>query len=91
MKKLLFIILIIEIINLSITVLSLKKVYVKVQQYEDTIINRLLIDSIQFKIIEKESIIFKIKEHEKDIDNAVNALSDSSSLELFKMLVSDSI
>lgn len=55
----------------------------------DTAINHVRIDSIQFIITQKESVVVKLKEYEKDIDNKVNAINDSASWELFKRLVSD--
>ena len=54
----------------------------------DTVINRLRIDSIEYFIISKDSIINNIKiETKNEIENA-NALTDTASVELFKRLVS---
>ena len=54
----------------------------------DTVINRVHIDSIEYYIRSKDSIINNIKiETNNEIENA-NALSDTASVELFKRLVS---
>lgn len=54
----------------------------------DTSINRVRIDSIEYYIRSKDSIINNIKiETKYEIENA-NALSDTASVELFKRLVS---
>ena len=54
----------------------------------DTVINRVRIDSIEYYIRSKDSIINNIKiETNNEIENA-NALSDTASVELFKRLVS---
>ena len=54
----------------------------------DTNINRVRIDSIEYYIRSKDSIINNIKiETKYEIENA-NALSDTASVELFKRLVS---
>ena len=55
----------------------------------DTVINRVRIDSIEYYIRSKDSIINNIKiETKNEIENA-NALSDTASVELFKRLVSE--
>lgn len=92
MKKILIAILVIVIINLCATLyLSISRFSVEVNSYNksDTAINHVRIDSIQLVIIERESVVYKLKEHEKDIDNKVISLSDSASWELFKKLVSE--
>ena len=43
-------------------------------------------DQIQLVITERESIVYKLKEHEKDIENKVISLNDSATWELFKKL-----
>lgn len=55
----------------------------------DTAINHVRIDSIQLVITERESIVYKLKEHEKDIEDKVISLNDSATWELFKKLVSE--
>lgn len=52
-------------------------------------INHVRIDSIQLVITERESIVYKLKEHEKDIEDKVISLNDSATWELFKKLVSE--
>lgn len=92
MKKILIVILVIMIINLCVTLyLSVSNFSVEANSYNrnDTAINHTRIDSIQLVIIERESTVYKLKEHEKDIDNKVISLSDSASWELFKKLVSE--
>ncbi len=92
MKKMLIAIFIIAIINLCVTLyLSISRFSVEVNSHNrsDTAINRTRIDSIQLVIIERESVVYKLKEHEKDIDDKVISLSDSASWELFKKLVSE--
>lgn len=92
MKKMLIAIFIIAIINLCVTLyLSISRFSVEANLYNksDTAINRTRIDSIQLVIIERESVVYKLKEHEKDIDDKVISLSDSASWELFKKLVSE--
>lgn len=92
MKKILIAILVIVIINLCVTLyLSISRFSVEANSYNrsDTTINRTRIDSIQLVIIERESVVYKLKEHEKDIDDKVISLSDSATWELFKKLVSE--
>ena len=40
-------------------------------------------------ITERESIVYKLKEHEKDIEDKVISFNDSATWELFKKLVSE--
>lgn len=68
MKKILIAILVIVIINLCVTLyLSISRFSVEANSYNrsDTAINRTRIDSIQLVIIERESVVYKLKEHEK--------------------------
>lgn len=91
MKKMLIAIFIIEIINLCVTLyLSISR-SVEANSYNksDTAINHVRIDSIQLVITERESIVYKLKEHEKDIEDKVISLNDSATWELFKKLVSE--
>lgn len=91
MKKMLIAIFIIAIINLCVTLyLSISRFSVEVNSYKsDTAINHVRIDSIQLVITERESIVYKLKEHEKDIEDKVISLNDSATWELFKKLVSE--
>lgn len=93
MKKMLIAIFIIAIINLCLTLyLSISRFSVEANSYNnksDTAINHVRIDSIQLVITERESIVYKLKEHEKDIEDKVISLNDSATWELFKKLVSE--
>lgn len=55
----------------------------------DSVINRVRIDSIELVITQKDSTIVNIKNTIEDEINEANALSDSSSVELFERLVSE--
>lgn len=58
-------------------------------QQPDTTYNRIILDSIEYNIIKKDSIIYKIKEDAKqEIDYAINA-NDSVTVMLFQKLVSE--
>ena len=86
MKKMLIAIFIIVIINLCLTLyLSISRFSVEANSYNksDTAINHVRIDSIQLVIV------YKLKEHEKDIEDKVISLNDSATWELFKKLVSE--
>ena len=55
----------------------------------DTVINKVRIDSIEYVIRSKDSVINRIRyEEKKSIQEAVK-LSDTASVELFKRLVSE--
>lgn len=52
----------------------------------DTIYNKVILDSIEYNIIKKDSTIYKLKEEVKDeIEKALNA-DDSIAVEQFKSL-----
>ena len=91
MKKMLIAIFIIAIINLCVTLYLSISFSVEANSYNksDTAINHVRIDSIQLVITERESIVYKLKEHEKDIEDKVISLNDSATWELFKKLVSE--
>lgn len=92
MKKMLIAIFIIAIINLCVTLyLSISRFSVEANSYNksDTAINHVRIDSIQLVITKRESIVYKLKEYEKDIEDKVISLNDSATWELFKKLVSE--
>ena len=60
-----------------------------VEDKPDTIYNIVTIDSIEYNIIKKDSIIVKLKyEYETKIIEVAN-MSDSASVELFKELCTD--
>lgn len=55
----------------------------------DTVFNKVLIDSVQLNIIEKDSIVYELKIKAKDeIKNAANLGNDSSVL-LFRKLLQE--
>lgn len=55
----------------------------------DTVYNRIVIDSLEYNIIKKDSIIYNIKENVKEeINFAINA-DDSTTVMLFQKLVSE--
>ena len=55
----------------------------------DTVYNKIVIDSLEYNIIKKDSIIYNIKENVKEeINFAINA-DDSTTVMLFQKLVSE--
>lgn len=55
----------------------------------DTVYNKIVIDSLEYNIIKKDSIIYNIKKNVKEeIDFAINA-DDSTTVMLFQKLVSE--
>lgn len=55
----------------------------------DTVYNKIVIDSLEYIIIKKDSIIYNIKENVKEeINFAINA-DDSTTVMLFQKLVSE--
>lgn len=93
MKKLLIINIFLSIVIIFLLVQILVKTRFSVDSFAsfnkcDTVINKVRIDSIEYCIRSKDSIINNIKiETKNEIENA-NALSDTASVELFKRLVS---
>lgn len=94
MKKLLSLILILIIANLTLLIL----ITVRVREFAveswlgnkcDTMINKVRIDSIEYVIKSKDSIITKIKNNEKEYVEKANELNDDDAVKLFKRLVSD--
>lgn len=55
----------------------------------DTVINKVRIDSIEYVIRSKDSVINKIKYDEKKNIEKANNLNDDDAVKLFKQLVSD--
>jgi len=95
MKRLLVIVLILQVtILLVLGLLMFKKVNVLHGCDEtiietDTVINKVRIDSIHFLIIKQDSIINRIKIREnEEIKKAINS-NDSDAVKLFKELVSN--
>lgn len=92
MKKIIIIVLIIEIINLSLTVFVINKIKVVEvgnQQMPDTVFNKIQIDSIQYNINRIDSEIININKYENEIYNKVMSANDSATWELFKKLVNE--
>ena len=92
MKKLLIALLFMAIINLCLQVVIINKISSRSEPKltnVDSVINKVRIDSIELVITQKDSTIVHIKNTIKDEINEVNALSDSSSVELFERLVSE--
>lgn len=93
MKKLLVAVFIISILNLIILVLMYGRyplgedVFVPANKC-DTVINTFRIDSIEYIIKSKDSIINKIKYNEKEHSKKIDALDDDANVKLFKELVS---
>lgn len=93
MKKLLVAVFIMSILNLIILVLIYGRcplgedVFVPANKC-DTVINKVRIDSIEYIIKSKDSIINKIKYNEKEYSNKIDALDDDANVKLFKELVS---
>lgn len=92
MKKIIIIVLIIEIINLSLTVFVINKMKVVEginKQIPDTVFNKIQIDSIQYNINRIDSEIININKYENEIYNKVMSADDSTTWELFKKLVNE--
>lgn len=55
----------------------------------DTIYNKVVIDSIEYNIIRKDTIIYNLKQEMKDEVTKSFELDDSSAVKLFKELASE--
>lgn len=90
MKKLLVICLIVSVINLILTAVIIRKDCRSVSlTNQDSVINKVRIDSIELIINKKDSVILKIKEYElKEIKQA-DSLNNDDAVVLFKKLVSE--
>lgn len=93
MKKLLIIVLILQIILCLFLLFSSIVVRTKentgTTTIQDTVINRVRIDSIHILITKQESIINRINVKEKyEIEKAINS-NDSDAIKLFKVLVTE--
>lgn len=94
MKKLLVGVIFLSIVNLILLVLIYGKVRFVVDDFVlfnkcDTTINKVRIDSIEYIIKSKDSIINKIKYNEKKYSKKIDALDDDANVKLFKELVSN--
>ena len=83
-----------SIVNLILLVLIYGKVHFAVDDFVlfnkcDTTINKVRIDSIEYLIKSKDSIINKIKYNEKEYSKKIDALDDDANVKLFKELVSN--
>lgn len=93
MKKLLVGVIFLSIVNLILLVLIYGNVCLVVEDFVlfnkcDTTINKVRIDSIEYIIKSKDSIINKIKYNEKEYTKKIDALDDDANVKLFKELVS---
>jgi hypothetical protein len=92
MKKIIIIVLIIEIINLSLTLFVINKIKTVEAFNEcnvDTVFNKLRIDSIQYNIIQKDSTIIIINNIMKDEINKADSLNNDSAVILFRQLLQE--
>ena len=94
MKKLLIGVIFLSIVNLILLVLIYGNVRLVVDDFVlfnkcDTTINKVRIDSIEYIIKSKDSIINKIKYNEKEYSKKIDALDDDANVKLFKELVSN--
>lgn len=96
MKKLLIVLIIINLINfIVLTTVGIlicnKSVCVDNLSFTnkcDTAINKIRIDSIEYVIRTKDSIINRIKYEEKEYSKKIDTLDDDANVKLFKELVS---
>lgn len=92
MKKIIIMVLIIEIINLSLTLFVVNKIK-GVEFFNkcnvDTVFNKLQIDSIQYNITQKDSTIITINNTMKDEINKADNLSNDSAVILFRQLLQE--
>ena len=95
MKNLLKIVILLQIIN-SVFLIILYKVslvddfgLVNKCFINDTTINKVRIDSIEYIIRSKDSIINNIKYNEKEYNKKIDAFDDDANVKLFKELVSN--
>lgn len=96
MKKLVILVLIIAIINLCLTMSVIINFSGSVEDFKinnkpitDTNYNKVLIDSIQYNIIKKDSTIITINNIIKDEINKVDSINDDSAVVLFRQLLQE--
>lgn len=95
MKKLVIIVLIIALINLSITILLFNKSgaessFQLINGFPDTVVNKVRIDSVELSIKHLDSTIINYNTYEKEvIDNVLN-LDDSTTVAKFYELIGSS-
>lgn len=93
MKKLLVGVVFLSIVNFVLLVLICDNVRLVVDEFVlpnkcDTFINKVRIDSIEYIIRSKDSIVNRIKYNEKEYTKKIDALDDDANVKLFKELVS---
>lgn len=91
MKKLLVTILILELINILFNFINFS-CFVDDECFVnkcDTSINTIRIDSIEYNIIKKDSLVINIKQKRNDEIKKANTISDSNAIKLFKELVTE--
>lgn len=95
MKKLVIMVLIIALINLSITIILLNKSGV-VSSFQltnglpDTVVNKLRIDSVELSIKRLDSTIINYNTYEKEVIDDVLNLDDSATVDKFYELIRSS-
>lgn len=91
MKKVFMIVLFVCFIFLSLTLFKFVNVCRNISSAFncDTVVNTILIDSIEYNIIKRDTIIYNIKKIQKDEIEKANTITDSAAVELFKRLVSE--
>ena len=93
MKKLLVGVVFLSIVNFVLLVLICDNVRLVVDEFVlpnkcDTSVNKVRIDSIEYIIRSKDSIVNRIKYNEKEYTEKIDALDDDANVKLFKELVS---
>lgn len=95
MKKLVIMVLIIALINLSITIILLNKSGV-VSSFQltnglpDTVVNKVRIDSVELSIKRLDSTIINYNAYEKEVIDDVLNLDDSATINKFYELIRSS-
>lgn len=95
MKKLLIMILIIALINLSITIILLNKSGVVssfqlINSLPDTVVNKVRIDSVELSIKRLDSTIINYNAYENEVIDDVLNLDDSATVAKFYELIGSS-
>ena len=93
MKKLLVGVVFLSIVNFVLLVLIYGDCRLHIDEFVlpnkcDTTINKVRIDSIEYIIRSKDSIVNRIKYNEKEYNKKIDALDDDANVKLFKELVS---
>ena len=93
MKKLLVGVVFLSIVNFVLLVLIYGDCRLDIDEFVlpskcDTSVNKVRIDSIEYIIRSKDSIVNRIKYNEKEYNKKIDALDDDANVKLFKELVS---